>query len=48
MYKETLRKLGFFSLKQRKSRGDLIAVGSYLTKACGGGRVRRGSEVHEG
>lgn len=48
MYKETLRKLGFFSLKQRKSRGDLIAVCSYLTQVCGGGRVRHGSEVHEG
>lgn len=34
MYKESLRKLGFFSLKKRKLREDLIAVFNYLTKAC--------------
>lgn len=26
MYKESLRKLGFFSLRKRKCRGSLIAV----------------------
>lgn len=47
MYKESLRKLCFFSLWNRKLRGDFISVHNYLTKACKE-KVRHASEVHKG
>lgn len=47
MNKESLTKLGFFSLKERKSGGDLTAVCRYLRKVCAGDRVRHSSEVHK-